>query len=289
MKISLTAFIITCISLYSCIKEDYSTINPSVSLADDVQYVKSDTTLGAGALYKLSINASSENGENLTNLVVKSNGKNVFDKGYNAPVINEVVALTKTIEESELITIIVRNKARLADSIQLQIFKSDKEFGEILRYTTIILGAQQNASNGNFYSISGNQVFTQAEAYNNQGLIDLVYYFDTGADGNTLASPGANLTGILTGDDSPDYWTIRRTTRYSRTALPVENQLFDNALNDSLIVSNLFTDGGRKAKLLSSDQIYGFVNEENKYGLIKIEAVNGQQTGTLQFSLIIQK
>ena len=289
MKNALLLVIVIFLFFIYCEKKEYADIKPVISLNTETDYVSTDTSLGVGQQYKVGILANSESGENLTNLIIKSNGIRIFDNGYNAPTLSEEILLTKTTEETERLTFIIRNKARLADSLTITIKKTIKDYSVITRYSSILLGCHQNTSIGNYYSFSNNQIYTQSEAYNNQELIDLIYFYDATGDENTLGSPGANLTGILTGIDSPDNWTIQKTTRYSRSPIIINENEFLNVQNDSLILANLFTDGGRKAKNLAAGQYYGFVNEENKYGIIKIESIAGREEGTVGFSIIIQK
>jgi hypothetical protein len=196
--------------------------------------------------------------------------------------------LTKTNEETELLNIIIFNKARKSDTVSIFLKKLVADYSPITRYSNVQIGAQSNANTGNYFSLSNGQIYTQAEAYNNQQLIDLIYYFDPAGDANTLASPGANLTGIITGSDAPDYWTIRKTSKYSRTNIIIDNEEFISATNDSLIVANLFTDGGRKAKQLQNNQYYGFQTDEGKYGIIKVQTISGMSDGSIDFSLIVQ-
>jgi hypothetical protein len=283
-------FIVIIVSLfYSCKEEELSDIKPVITIEAGTNLVSESTTLPAGQQYQVHIVASAENGENLTNLIIKSNGARVFDNGYNAPTLSETITLTKTTEETEVLTFIIRNKARLADSVSITLTKEIKEPGEIIRYNTITIGCHQNTSIGNYYSLSSNLIYTQTEAYTNQNLIDIIYFFDAAEDQNALGSPAANLSSIITGSEAPENWTIKRTTRYTRSAIDISDADFNNSTDDSLILANLFTDGGRKAKQLQAGQYFGFVNEEGKYGILKIENVTGQVEGTLQFSLIIQK
>ncbi len=228
-------------------------------------------------------------GENLTNLIVETNGERLIDKGFNIPEINELILITKSIDETEIIDFIIRNKSRKADTISITVTKLESAFSAITRYNSIVTGAQNNSSYGNYFSFSDGIVYKQAEASMNQELIDIVYYFDASGDANTLASPGANLTGLFAGSDAPEFWAIKRTTYYSRASINILDSEFNSATNDSLIVANLFTIGGRKAKQLQSAQYYGFQINENKYGIIKIENITGQAGGTIQYSLIIQQ
>ncbi len=275
--------------LYSCKEEELSGIKPVITVETGTNLVSENTTLPAGQQYQVHIVASAENGENLTNLIIKSNGTRVFDNGYNTPTLSETITLTKTTEEIEVLTFIIRNKARLADSLSITLTKEIKEPGEIIKYNSITLGCHENTSIGNYYSTGNNKAYTQTEAFNNQNLIDIIYFFDAVEDKNALGSPAANLSSIITGSEAPENWTIKRTTRYTRSTINISDAEFNNSFDDSLILANLFTDGGRKAKQLQAGQYFGFVNEEGKYGIIKIENVTGEAEGTLQFSLIIQK
>lgn len=288
MKKILVSSLIFISLLGACKKEQLSDIKPTITLKVANGYISENAEIGAGSQYKVGVVASSENGENITNIIIKSNGITIFDNGYNTPALSEDITLVKSTEDIEILTFIVRNRARLADSLTITITKAEQAYGAIKRYNSTMLGCNENTTLGNYYSLINNQIYTQAEAYNNQELIDIIYFFDPANDENALGSPGANLTGIITGSDAPENWSVLRTTRYSRSAIAIMDNEFNNSLNDSLILANLFTDGGRKAKNLADGQYWGFVNNDNKYGIIKIENVTGQSTGTLQFSLIMQ-
>ncbi len=262
---------------------------PIIQLKEAEGFVHSDTSISAGKQFTVGIIATSANGENLTNLIVEINGDRFLDKGFNIPEIDENILITKSLDSIEIINFIIRNKSRKADTISITITKQDSSFSEITRYSSIILGAQNNTGYGGFFSFSNGMLYTQSQAFINQSLIDIVYYYDAIGDANTIASPGANLIGLFVGADAPEFWPIKRTTFYTRASININDLEFNSATNDSLIVSNLFTGGGRKAKQLQNAQYYAFQSNENKFGIIKIENVTGQTDGTIQFSLIIQQ
>ena len=289
MKKLFHVFSIFLILIVSCNKIELPEIYPTIQLKISNGYIFSDTSISAGKQFTVGIIAKSENGENLTNLIVESNGERFIDKGFNSAEFTEDIQLTKSLDETETIDFIIRNKARKADTITIRISKFHAAFSAIIRYRSIVMGAQDNISSGNFFSFINGQLYTQNQAFNNQQFIDMVYYFDSNGDANTLASPGANLTGIIVGTDSPEFWIINRTTYYSREPLSIVEEEFNAASNDSLIVANLFSGGGRKAKLLQNAQYYGFQTIENKFGIIKIEIVTGQAEGSIQFTSIIQQ
>ena len=283
----LCCLLLTC-SLFSCTKTEISLLKPSIKLKQEAGFIYKDTSLKAGSQYKLGIIALSESGENLTNIYIESNGNRIFDKGYNQAEIVENLTFVKNSEELEILNIIIRNKSRQADTLTLNIAREQSSFLPIKRLDNVIVGAQGNSGIGNYFSISDGKTYTQPEAFLNQQMIDLIYYYDNSGDANTLASPGANLSGIVSGSDSPEFWTIKRTTRFSRLPLIIDDKQFSESLNDSLIIANLFSDGGRKAKQLQNGQFYGFITEENKPCILKIVTVNGQNEGSVEISLIIQ-
>jgi hypothetical protein len=281
--------ILAIILINSCNKMELSEITPVIELRISEGYIYSNTSIGAGKQYKVGILATSANGENLTNLIVESNGKRILDQGFNCPTMSKDLLLTKSLDEIENVDFIIRNKVRKADTISIVITKLQTDYSVIKRYNSVAIGAQNNGNYGNYFSVLTGQIYTQSQAFTSQQLIDIIYYFDGVADANTLASPGANLTGIATGTDSPEFWTIKRTTRFSREPIIIADEEFNSAANDSLILAHFFTDGGRKAKLLKNGQYYGIQSNDNKYGIVRIDNVIGQVDGKVQLSLIIQQ
>jgi len=286
---SILLFSLSVTIFFSCQTPELTGYKPIIDLQIKNGYIYSDTIINVGKQYLVSIYASSGNGENLTNLIITSNGQRIVDKGFNLPEINEDIILTKTNDETEIISFIIINKVRKRDTISITIKKMNSPYSAISRIKSDFIGAQNNLNKGNYFSFSDGKRYTQSQAFENQQLIDLINYYDSAGDENTIASPGANLSGITIGNDSPENWTIKRTTKYSREALIISDSEFNNANNDSLILAYLFTDGGRKAKQLQKGKYFGFQTNEGKYGILKIESVSGQADGTIQLSLIIQK
>ena len=101
----------------------------------------------------------------------------------------------------------------------------------------------------------------------------------------------ANITGIYSGTNAPEYWITKNTTYFSRSVINIPLQSFDNAQNDSIIIANKFTEGtgGRKAKALAVNQIWALQTQAKKLGLLKIIAVNGQENGSVQFTVKVQQ
>ncbi len=276
--------------VYSCSDDDDATpVNPTLSLSLDDGFVYSDSAFTVGAAYKIKVISNSNGGSNLSNLEVTVNEtNNVLNFGLNALELEKEVILTKTDAEVDNVEIIIRNIDGLTATKTLVINKLENPYGEISHFANLILGGQSNANVGSFIDAKTGIIYKQAEAFNNQALIDILYYFD-GSDANTLSSAGGNITGIFTGTTAPENWEVKNTTTYSRTPLTITDEDFINCNNDSLIVANIFTDGGRKAKQLEANKFWAFQIETGKYGILKINAVDGEAAGTVSIDIKIQQ
>lgn len=152
------------------------------------------------------------------------------------------------------------------------------------------IGAQNNTTTGGFYSVSENKVYTQDNAFLNQGIIDILCFYEE-ANGNNvaIASPGAGISGIFTGDSAPENWTTQNTTYYTKTTLTVEQ--FD-ALEetDQLIVTSYDTANAyRKAKNLQVNDIYAFKTQAEAYGLFKVTEVVQGADGSVAYEVKVKK
>lgn len=273
----------------SCKKDEKIQVNPNLYLSKEPGFVFSDTAISVGVSYKIKVICSSNNGSNLTNLEVKLNEtNNVMNFGLNAPNLEKEITLTKTTEEVDNVDIIIRNFDGLIASKSLKVTKKASPYNEIISIENITIGAQNNENIGAFLDVETGNIYTQDNAFNNQSLIDILYYHNS-ADLNCFSSAGGNIAGIFTGTTSPENWTTKNTTYYSRTAINITNDDFNNCNNDSLIVAHIFTDGGRKAKSLQANQFWAFQTQNGKYGIMKINTVYGQNTGTINISYKIQK
>lgn len=164
-------------------------------------------------------------------------------------------------------------------------------FGNVKYYPSVILGAQSNPAAGSFFSLAEGKVLSQSEAFNVQRLINLVYYFDLiESDGNTLASPGANIdASFFPGPNGIYNWQIKNTTRFM-TAGNIDVEEFDSCRNDSLILANTFEfeSGKRKAKNLEEGQVCAFVTDSGIKGLFKVSGVRDAENGTIEISIKIK-
>ncbi len=158
-------------------------------------------------------------------------------------------------------------------------------------FKTVILGAQANTDIDGFYSVNNEKTYTMEEAYNNQATIDLLCFYEEGKNDITISSPGANITDIFTGDNSPENWSVTDTTYFFKVESGLTALAFDALTENDALIETLYNadEARRKAKLLQADDIYAFQTEDNYYGLLKVISVTQGETGSVEFKYIIKK
>jgi len=162
-------------------------------------------------------------------------------------------------------------------------------------FKTVTLGAQDNTTQGSFYSIANDKVYTLEEAFANQGAIDFLCFFElteTHANYTTIASPGANIKEIFTGDYDFDNWETTNTTYlYQLEESEFTPAQFDALTETDAIIESLYDaeNARRKAKNLQVDDIYAFQTENGAYGIFKVTAVTTGEDGSVEFKYIIKE
>lgn len=160
------------------------------------------------------------------------------------------------------------------------------------------LGAQSNTTIGSFYSFGENQVYTNDLASENQDTIDFLCFYEHDVVNNrindiTLSSPGANITGIFTGESDPSTWTTKKLTKFQAPVPTITVEEFDQLdINDATIETyfdNTVASGNKKAKLLTAGNIYAFKTQENIYGLLKVISVGQNADGFVEFEIKYKK
>jgi hypothetical protein len=287
--VKFTLFAVIVLLFFACKKDDGPPLAPTIQLLPQPGMISSDTTIAVGKLMTFAISARAGSA-NLTNLIAMRGGtqqviQRALDTGMNIPRFSIAKTFTKNLGEKEFWTFIVRDKNRMSDSVSVVIsLDTTSGFGPIKYYETLILSAQNKIEPGSFFSFITGQTYVLDEAFQNQGLIDLVYYF--GENDHTIGSPGANIEeGIF--ENNPASWDIRRTTRFMAIDLPPE--VFENARNDSLLLASYIEgEGKRKAKLLNPGNTFSFQTQDLKYGIFRVKEVVGTDAGTIKIDVKIQ-
>ncbi len=289
----LLAILVLLIFVFSaCKKEESNYPPPSIRFVTESGFVYHDTTLALGESFKIGILADNPNA-NLTNFIIRVESneiETILDSGMNTPSLDYENVFTKGIKDSEKWTFIIRDRDLKSSEISINIKRDTASaYGNIDYFPSVEMGTQ-NHINGSFYSLSQGEVYTLEEAFLNQEIIDLCYFYDfIDTDENTIASPGANIdASVYPGDNGLDNWTTRRTTRFKLADISEED--FENATNDSLLIATYGqSEGKRKAKNLQSGHIFSFKNEDGKTGLFLVHSVIGTDEGTVNISIKVQE
>ncbi|MDD3877661.1 MAG: hypothetical protein PHT69_13655 [Bacteroidales bacterium] len=273
-----------------CRKTEPLPIKPELILVADTDCINSDTTLPMGTLMRFRIKANCESSP-ITNFVITyDNGtKNVFlDTGvYNNELFYtlEVIKGTSAIEDWQF-SVMTKERETAKVSIQIAL-DSGGVFGNINTHT-VILGAQNNTLTGHFYSFTNEAVYTLEQAYNNQIATDICYYFHTEYE-STLSSPNDNdAPSIFTGTYGLSNWQIRNESRYNLTT--IQSSEFDNIANDSLLIASYdIINAKRKGKNIETGQVWAFRIQSGKIGLIRVDTIVPETTGTVGLTIKIQE
>lgn len=152
------------------------------------------------------------------------------------------------------------------------------------------IGAQSNTTTGGYYSVSKKKVYTQSEAFADQGSIDILCFYELeGGNNIALAGPGSGITGIFTGDDAPENWTTQNETFFLITALTAAQ--FDALVETDALIETSFieADARRKAKDMQVGMVVSFKTADGTFGLLKILEVAQGADGKVKFEVKIKK
>lgn len=149
---------------------------------------------------------------------------------------------------------------------------------------SVKLGAQANTTIPGFYSVSLDKTYTMSQAADNSESIDIFCFYEAETGNNiALASPGSGITGIFTGEDMPDNWSIKNTTFFFMTALTQAQ--FEAVQNGDALIETSFdsANGRKKAKDVQVGQVWSFKTQSGTYGLLLATAVTQGANGTVTF------
>lgn len=289
-RVTLFAFLIFIIS---CQKNDDYGALPEFELSTDSTFVNGYGTVSPGKLMHFKFHAQ-QGGQKLTNFFIESRNyqgeiSRVFDTAFYSSDFKWEGSFYKSavLAESWLFVVQDRESRRVGDAIQIYADTANSAYHPLITLPGVKLGAQNNAETGCFYSFESNQGYFLEEAFQQQQIMDLSFYY--GEDELTIASPGANIeAGIFQEAIAPANWDIRNTTRFIKTSLTTEQ--FNTIANDSTMIAlYLDADGKRKAKNLKTDDIYVFKTQQSILGLFRVVEIAGTTEAIVNLDIKLQE
>jgi hypothetical protein len=280
----------TSLFLSGCTKEEDPIILPTITFKQDAGYISANTTANYADSLNFGVIATSNGTNNLVKFQVYANGTQLVDSTINTASFTFDFSTAKSVLDKDVWKFVTTDIAGNTKSDSITITGS---FGEIASVNSIKFGAQNNATEKSFLSLTGgvSTMYFQADAFNHQADINMFcFYENTASHVNmmTLAAPGSNITGIFTGATAPDFYTTKNVTFFVKTTLTAAQ--FDGVKNDAVILQAYGSAKAyKKANLLAVGDVFAFKLHTGKYGLYKVTAVEGTETGTLQIDVKIQK
>ncbi len=231
-------------------------------------------------------------GANITMLTVtvesETGKKTVLDSGTNIAVLDWTKAFPKGDGWNETWTFTVMNRDRQQASVSMHIYKdSSSAYGLITTYPSVILGCQSNTATRNFFDpVQGLYYFPAEVTTSIEPSIDIAFYYDA-SDSYTAFSPGCTSAELYY-PCFTSWGTLNYTAWDIHTVVSAAS--FDNATNDSLIVASYDeVYGKKKYKFLTVGGVVPFKTAAGKKGLVKIISTTGNETGTVECAIKIQK
>jgi hypothetical protein len=263
---------------------------PQIAFFSQEGFLDHDTILSIGDRVKVGVKAGGE-GDNITFFQVSVNNGTrqiLLDSGLNNPGMEYNLEIIKSASAYERWTFLVMDRDRNRDSVQLYLGKSEvSNYGDIITYENLVLGAQSYAVQGSFLSLADGAVYNLEQAFQVQSLIDIIYYFDL--YDATLSSPNeADAPAVFSGEYGLANWTIKNETRYDTTLVTPE--AFNEAVNDSLLLAAYEPAAGkRKAKFVQPGMVISFVSPQGKIGLVNVHELEPGPAGYIRMSVKIQE
>lgn len=264
----------------SCKKDD-DIVNPepTIDFKGGANYTSSDVTINTGDEILVGFNAAynQETGEELTNFKLVLTSNNVPQTFMDSTLKNKTFSTDMRISFSQTGTArleaTITDKAGRTDAVSFNI--TVEEAGvKVVKHTNVELGSWNDAI-GSFYGAKENSIFTVAEAFNNQAMVDFVFYKGQ-TNMNTIAAPDdVSLNTILTFNMGE--WTTRNQTRFVMTSMTAAE--FD-AIGDYYVFKEFEGNSGESKVInLEDGAVVQFRIQAGAYGLIKV--VNFYSRGDL--------
>jgi len=291
----LSAVILPLIISSDCTGDEPLNIPPELTIKGNNSIIIADTSFHLGDFVEIIITASEKIYpiSHFELIIYNGSKKTITDTTFTNPLSSFSYKLLyyKSAAQTDTIIAIVCDSKGNEKQKTVYLHLSGSIYKPLLSFKDILLGARYYPGNKSFLSIFNDSVFTYdlIDAYNYQSRIDYFYYFYN--QKYVMASPGAAFEPDLFSGATPKYdvnnWPLRNQTLYKSSGLSIQD--FEKISTDSFLRNNAdFTNAQDKVSMKTGN-VYIFSTYHNKLGLMKINAVSGQDSGYVIFDLKIQK
>lgn len=288
----LSLLVSSALLLVSC-NDDDEPLNqpPTISFVAGANFISSDATLKVNESFTVKIlaEANTTSGSKIQSLKISR----VFNLQswdttltYNDATFTLEATFTANAQVGvERISFEITDKAGQKASIYLDI-TTEEATVPISTFTMRILGSYQSTTGSSFASINGT-VYTMAEAFANQPVIDFLYWYGA----STLATIGSpndpNAALVYTGPNGLPNWTTKNDTRFKTTTITAAE--FD-ALDDGAPIIDAAT-GSDQTRLgtLAIGNVIAFKTVTGKHGLIKVVNIVTGAAGDITIDVKVEQ
>ncbi|MFA5814320.1 MAG: hypothetical protein WC865_01690 [Bacteroidales bacterium] len=282
------AILLTSLLIISCKKDNG---DPTIKFVPGPGFTGKDTIIKVNYTLTVTLEVNWNGTDVLDLLDVKQNDVTIqtFAMGGENATFN--LNLLKGTDETEKWTFVIIDKKGNQSGISLTLTKDpNSEYGAILYYSPVVLGAQNNTGKGGFISFQTQpaSTYTLEGAYINQAKIDLLYYSDLLTQ-STLASPGSDIPdNLYPGSRNISLWSVHTISRFLKSDMTVQDF---NAISIDAAIVNAWSDARSVSKAgdLKTDDIWLIKLQSGKKGAILVKRVVAGDDGEIEFAIKIQK
>jgi hypothetical protein len=267
---------------------------PSISFVAGSGYVSGNTTVTVSTPFvvKILAEANATSGTKIESVQITRIISNqiVGDTTFSfndATVTFEVTFMSYSQVGFENIEFKATDKDGQSKTISLQITTEEPAGDPIDSWTERIMGSWSNPTGSSFASINGN-VYTLDVAFQNQALIDYMYWWGASTSATIGAPDDANAQLVFNeGNYQLANWTTKNATRFKTTSLSSAD--FDAVIDATPCISNANGADQTRMNALVPDQVIGFITVTGKYGLIRVKSIVTGSDGTITIDVKVQK
>ncbi|MBW6458996.1 MAG: hypothetical protein K0B08_00335 [Bacteroidales bacterium] len=288
---ALSLLISSVLFLSSCTDDD-EPLNqpPTISFVAGANFISSNATVKVNQpfIVKILAEANTASGSKIQSLKISR----VFNMqawdttfAYNDATFTLEVTFTANSQVGvERITFEITDKAGQKASKFLDI-TTEPDITPIEYFSMKILGSYQNPTGSSFASINGN-VYTMAQAFANQAIIDFLYWWGASALATIGAPDDENANLVYTGVNGLPNWAIKNATRFKTTTVTATE--FD-ALDDGASIIDAAT-GSDQTRIgsLAVGNVIAFKTVTGKHGLIKVVNINDGAAGDITIDVKVE-
>lgn len=280
----------------SCTPNETTNVKPKLNFISEGASITADKTVDAGAplLFKVNGVSNTSTKKNLKTLRVQS-----FTN--NNPNVDTTVSIKKdsytgsfnyhapaTASTEEKFTFTLTDNAGETDIVSITVTTAANDpcanAAAISTFSAVLLGAQDNASEGSFLNAHTGNVMLKADADNASSDVDLIYYYGSSNMATVVAPTHSTVNGGSGNLSLATGLTTKRATQVKKSTMTAAT--FDGITKDCGFPTDVA--GSFIANQLSQGDVVEFKTHDNKIGLFKVKSITTGVAGKMEIEVKIQ-